>query len=110
MGSTVYHLPFPDIARITEFVVSLSFDGEFVTPLAIGNTPLPPAVPEIDDARASVGKAYFEQGFAVWIVEIKRPLKSASDISSLDRKSTRLNSSHVKTSYAVFCLKKKSEL
>src|SRR5690606_42083092 len=27
-----------------------------------------------------------------------------------DRKSTRLNSSHVKTSYAVFCLKKKREL
>src|SRR5699024_12785730 len=26
----------------------------------------------------------------------------------LDRKSTRLNSSHVSTSYAVFCLKKKS--
>src|SRR5690606_40065813 len=28
----------------------------------------------------------------------------------LDRKSTRLNSSHVKTSYAVFCLKKKNGL
>src|SRR5690606_28505459 len=28
-------------------------------------------------------------------------------ISLVDRKSTRLNSSHVKTSYAVFCLKKK---
>src|SRR5699024_11549794 len=27
---------------------------------------------------------------------------------SLDRKSTRLNSSHVSISYAVFCLKKKS--
>src|SRR6266508_4743600 len=27
--------------------------------------------------------------------------------SSVDRKSTRLNSSHVATSYAVFCLKKK---
>src|SRR5690606_40946795 len=26
-----------------------------------------------------------------------------------DRKSTRLNSSHVKSSYAVFCLKKKTE-
>src|SRR5690606_42007286 len=26
-----------------------------------------------------------------------------------DRKSTRLNSSHVKTSYAVFCLKKKKQ-
>src|SRR5690606_40837895 len=28
---------------------------------------------------------------------------------SLDRKSTRLNSSHVKISYAVFCLKKKKK-
>src|SRR5690606_41171599 len=28
----------------------------------------------------------------------------------LDRKSTRLNSSHVKISYAVFCLKKKKQL
>src|SRR5690606_41906829 len=30
-----------------------------------------------------------------------------SQISREDRKSTRLNSSHVKISYAVFCLKKK---
>src|SRR5690606_40856105 len=29
-------------------------------------------------------------------------------LDSLDRKSTRLNSSHVKTSYAVFCSKKKT--
>src|SRR5205807_7786936 len=29
---------------------------------------------------------------------------------SLDRKSTRLNSSHLVTSYAVFCLKKKSNV
>src|SRR5699024_11886354 len=29
--------------------------------------------------------------------------------NSLDRKSTRLNSSHVSTSYAVFCLKKKQQ-
>src|SRR5436309_13680202 len=28
---------------------------------------------------------------------------------SIDRKSTRLNSSHVKISYAVFCLKKKKK-
>src|SRR5690606_40950307 len=31
-------------------------------------------------------------------------------VASLDRKSTRLNSSHVKISYAVFCLKKKKIL
>src|SRR5690606_42141825 len=30
-------------------------------------------------------------------------------VPDLDRKSTRLNSSHVKISYAVFCLKKKRE-
>src|SRR5690606_40119780 len=30
-------------------------------------------------------------------------------VPGLDRKSTRLNSSHVKISYAVFCLKKKNE-
>src|SRR5690606_39846955 len=32
---------------------------------------------------------------------------SAQDHLHLDRKSTRLNSSHAKISYAVFCLKKK---
>src|SRR5690554_3305030 len=36
------------------------------------------------------------------------PKIMAGDISmALDRKSTRLNSSHVRISYAVFCLKKK---
>src|SRR5690606_40368890 len=34
-------------------------------------------------------------------------LFSLLDAIHLDRKSTRLNSSHVKISYAVFCLKKK---
>src|SRR5690554_7577797 len=31
------------------------------------------------------------------------------DKGTLDRKSTRLNSSHVRISYAVFCLKKKNK-
>src|SRR5690606_40331650 len=34
------------------------------------------------------------------------PFSHALEYSLLDRKSTRLNSSHVKISYAVFCLKK----
>src|SRR3989442_2443405 len=33
-----------------------------------------------------------------------------ADGSEVDRKSTRLNSSHVRISYAVFCLKKKKSL
>src|SRR5690625_47069 len=36
------------------------------------------------------------------------PEKIAENITILDRKSTRLNSSHVAISYAVFCLKKKN--
>src|SRR3712207_7311807 len=35
---------------------------------------------------------------------------AAMALSSVDRKSTRLNSSHANISYAVFCLKKKKKL
>src|SRR5690554_7298696 len=34
-------------------------------------------------------------------------IKGSIEGTSVDRKSTRLNSSHVRISYAVFCLKKK---
>src|SRR5438067_5076675 len=40
--------------------------------------------------------------FPVWFA-------SGSIVLNLDRKSTRLNSSHVSISYAVFCLKKKKK-
>src|SRR5436305_8373405 len=36
-------------------------------------------------------------------------LATAGCAADRDRKSTRLNSSHVRTSYAVFCLKKKKK-
>src|SRR5699024_12657522 len=39
-----------------------------------------------------------------WMLEIR--LASLKKFYELDRKSTRLNSSHVSISYAVFCLKK----
>src|SRR5438067_12347854 len=38
-----------------------------------------------------------------------RPCTGGSSASPQDRKSTRLNSSHVSISYAVFCLKKKKK-
>src|SRR2546430_16211896 len=43
-------------------------------------------------------------------VEMRRVLPDAvlGEIGRLDRKSTRLNSSHSQISYAVFCLKKKT--
>src|SRR5690349_24757884 len=44
----------------------------------------------------------FNQG---WNIEEERPIGNGEE----DRKSTRLNSSHVEISYAVFCLKKKKK-
>src|SRR5690606_39306770 len=38
------------------------------------------------------------------------PSKKKTKVNHLDRKSTRLNSSHVKISYSVFCLKKKIDI
>src|ERR1035437_10616465 len=40
-------------------------------------------------------------------LDVFRPLPCFAD-QALDRKSTRLNSSHANISYAVFCLKKKN--
>src|SRR5439155_3031834 len=42
------------------------------------------------------------------LLELSWPTKRAEVYIPLDRKSTRLNSSHVAISYAVFCLKKKN--
>src|SRR3989442_8489464 len=41
--------------------------------------------------------------------QVRAIFRPAADIE-VDRKSTRLNSSHVRISYAVFCLKKKKNL
>src|SRR5207302_8365079 len=40
-------------------------------------------------------------------LEVLQRLRKGTSNKNSDRKSTRLNSSHVKISYAVFCLKKK---
>src|SRR5690606_42007432 len=45
-----------------------------------------------------------ERAIADQKAHVRAPIRSTRD-----RKSTRLNSSHVKISYAVFCLKKKKE-
>src|SRR5436309_3603363 len=57
----------------------------------------------LKEARALVDK---EKPYAALLDQ--QLLKSTTaEILAVDRKSTRLNSSHVKISYAVFCLKKK---
>src|SRR2546427_7059941 len=43
-------------------------------------------------------------------VRLREARGAGSRVAALDRKSTRLNSSHSQISYAVFCLKKKKHL
>src|SRR5207249_10213418 len=49
---------------------------------------------------------HFQPGEHTLRVDFNRK-RSAAKATEIDRKSTRLNSSHVSISYAVFCLKKK---
>ena len=51
----------------------------------------------------SANRYYLYQGF----VRMNLGIDGLFKIIRSDRKSTRLNSSHVRISYAVFCLKKK---
>src|SRR2546426_2244660 len=55
---------------------------------------------------AVVGAAFAAGSTYQRFVEMVRSL-GPKDVAALDRKSTRLNSSHLVISYAVFCLKKK---
>src|SRR5690554_6262458 len=66
----------------------------------------------IDANTVEAGKTVFlaklnPKGGEALVVDEANPFNTSSPITP-DRKSTRLNSSHVRISYAVFCLKKKS--
>src|SRR3712207_8397771 len=68
--------------------------------------------PDDDDDPSDKGKgkeAEKLRDFADLEASLRRFVLEKRARSKLDRKSTRLNSSHANISYAVFCLKKKSE-
>src|SRR5690606_39746822 len=90
--------------------------GEVPLQLAWMETPLEATLDDILTGRAQPGfTPVLTQGLpfrarqdrVLWI-RIRAELPEAGQWH-LDRKSTRLNSSHVKISYAVFCLKKKKK-
>src|SRR5690606_39349997 len=57
--------------------------------------------------RGTGGEGRFRRGERR--LEVGQGDGERSELADQDRKSTRLNSSHVKISYAVFCLKKKKK-
>ena len=71
-----------------------------------------------DNVLISLKNFYNMLDFEFWLVVADRPVDISVYMAQLqllyneaaeDRKSTRLNSSHVAISYAVFCLKKKKK-
>src|SRR5205807_6199994 len=61
------------------------------------------------ESPAQVHGGLFLQGLRAEDLRRSVVHREVADLHELDRKSTRLNSSHLVISYAVFCLKKKKQ-
>src|SRR5690606_10036685 len=84
--------------------------GAFIAGVMLADTPYRHEIEaDVEPFRAILlGMFFLTVGMPLDLHAIaERPLFVAG--MALDRKSTRLNSSHVKISYAVFCLKKNNE-
>src|SRR5699024_11805039 len=68
----------------------------------------PDLAAEIQAAATTAGLRAAPAGLG--FVQAFLSAEDAAQVRALDRKSTRLNSSHVSSSYAVFCLQKKNKL
>src|SRR5207302_8567767 len=76
--------------------------------LMIRRHPISTLFPYTTLFRSGLGAALIQYiVFYFQIEEVNAQIANLMQTPGLDRKSTRLNSSHVKISYAVFCLKKK---
>src|SRR5690606_39583313 len=83
-----------------------SFPTRRSSDLTLGRTTGGVALHDEKLAFLGVGRLTVSQ-LAGQTTTAEQSFAAAREITRLDRKSTRLNSSHVKISYAVFCLKKK---
>src|SRR5690625_7002857 len=59
--------------------------------------------------KNSISVSFTGPFFNEFVININQPIDQVKKLLLEDRKSTRLNSSHVAISYAVFCLKKKTK-
>src|SRR5690349_22324569 len=95
--------------RSTLFPYTTLFRSQWLTALDFYLGPVQEFAVAGDPAAADTRRVLraLRSGFRPNRVVALRPAGPAGDAAEKDRKSTRLNSSHVEISYAVFCLKKK---
>src|SRR5690349_25075958 len=90
--------------KVPQTIETFSDDLSQTTPLYVAVL--------MDTSPSTAGKLKFQQESAMnFIQTVVKPRKDRvlfATFDDQDRKSTRLNSSHVEISYAVFCLKKKT--
>src|SRR3712207_8111024 len=95
--------------RSTLFPYTTLFRSEDVARLAVGVRHPGEVAPgrrrvELPGRAAEVDRRVIPVG------DVVQPVLVGVGVEAGDRKSTRLNSSHANISYAVFCLKKKTDL
>src|SRR5437899_5951513 len=99
------HLPTSPFFPYTTLFRSANEKWEFGAPRDSANGPAQTALRDFQDRES---EEWCVDGLATHQPRSSaNKARSASILGRLDRKSTRLNSSHLGISYAVFCLKKK---
>src|SRR5207302_9598224 len=101
-----YYLMFPLLIRSPPPSTLFPYTTLFRSPTLSPRPTLTTASDQKPLARIDRANVSASVGVAVHATEVG-PLPETMTEPAPDRKSTRLNSSHVKISYAVFCLKKK---
>src|SRR5690606_40341213 len=92
-------------ATVARFATALfAVSGSQILPYVVSGHSAPPSPELVSGFLLNIALLLF-----AWrrSVQLKESLAQQRAADLKDRKSTRLNSSHVKISYAVFCLKKK---
>src|SRR5690606_41835699 len=100
---SLFLLSFSHLLFLTVFFLNDTASTEFYTLSLHDALPISAAPVKLKTAMALARSP----GSVNSVTRMPRP---TADVIALDRKSTRLNSSHVKISYAVFCLKKKTNI
>src|SRR5260221_4238937 len=102
-----------DIGRVTPdnacFAALLTPQGKIIMDMIVAEAPAQDGGGFFLDVPKALAKSCVDR-LNFYKLRAKVIVEDLSEVLGIDRKSTRLNSSHTVISYAVFCLKKKTNI